>query len=94
MRTLATKFEKRGATIVLKGMQKIDRWIADVQEDRIITYPLDASHTAADLRKDIRREPYRYAQIETMIELAGGTPKLAASDPIVAELVVPVLVEA
>lgn len=77
MRTLAMKFEKRGATIVLKGMQKIDRWIADVQEDRIITYPLDASHTAADLRKDVRREPYRYAQIETMVELAGGSPAIA-----------------
>ena len=85
MRTLAMKFEKRGATIVLKGMQKIDRWIADVQEDRIITYPLDASHTAADLRKDVRREPYRYAQIETMTELAGA-PAIVHNEPVIAVL--------
>jgi hypothetical protein len=84
MRATAMKFEKRGATIVLKGMQKIDRWIADVQEDRIITYPLDASHTVADLRKDVRREPYRYAQIETMMEIAGAPP-VARIEAVVAD---------
>jgi len=67
MRKIADKFQKRDATIVLKGMERIDRWISEVQEDRVITYPVGAALLTPSARKF--REPVRYSQMLSIGEL-------------------------
>jgi len=67
MRNIADKFSKRDATIVLKGKERIDRWIAEVHEDRVITYPVGAGLLAPLARKP--REPVRYSQMLSIGEL-------------------------
>ncbi len=62
MRSIAAKFLNREALLVLKGNQTVPRWIAAVQEDRIITYPIDANHPS-DARDPRGREIYRYAAL-------------------------------
>ena len=69
MRVLATKFLNREAMLVLKGKQRMRRWIAAVQEDRIITYPVDANHPRAGSNEPLGREPYRYAQLCDILEV-------------------------
>jgi hypothetical protein len=68
MRMLAMSFINREALLVLKGKQRIRRWIAAVQEDRIITYPVDAPHAAGSNDQN-GREPYRYAQLTDIVEV-------------------------
>lgn len=68
MRLVATKFLNRDAVLVLKGKQRMRRWIAAVQEDRIITYPVDAVHRAGSNDPE-GREPYRYAQLADILEI-------------------------
>jgi hypothetical protein len=67
MRKIADKFQRRDATIVLKGMERIDRWIYEVQEDRVITYPVGAAQLSPAARRF--REPVRYSQILSIGEL-------------------------
>jgi hypothetical protein len=67
MRQIADKFQKRDATIVLKGQERIDRWISEVQEDRVITYPVGASLLPPSARRS--REPVRYSQMLSIGEL-------------------------
>jgi len=69
MRTLATKFLNREALLVLKGRQTVRRWIAAVGDDRIITYPVNAPHTAAASNDPTGREPYRYSQLTDILEV-------------------------
>jgi len=67
MRKIADKFLKRDARIVLKGMEHIDRWISEVQEDRVITYPVGAALLNPSARR--LREPVRYSQMVSIGEL-------------------------
>jgi hypothetical protein len=69
MRVHATSFMNREACLILKGKQRIHRWIASVQEDRIITYPVDAPHAASASNDPNGREVYRYAQLMDIVEV-------------------------
>jgi hypothetical protein len=69
MRKLASKFLKRDATIVLKGRQRIDRWIYEAQEDRLITYPVGAAALSPAARRS--RESVRYSEMLSIDELDG-----------------------
>jgi hypothetical protein len=74
MRLIATPFLNREATLILKGNERVRRWIAAVQEDRIITYPVDAKHRPGSSTERAGREPYRYSQLIGIIEPGGSTP--------------------
>lgn len=68
MRVTAAKFLNRDALLVLKGKQTVSRWIAAVQEDRIITYPINTPHPT-DAREPLGREIYRYAALIDIEEI-------------------------
>ncbi len=69
MRTTATKFLNREALLVLKGQQTVRRWIASVGDDRIVTYPVNAPHSAAASYDPVGREIYRYSQLANILEV-------------------------
>lgn len=69
MRTTATKFLNREALLVLKGKQRVRRWIAAVGDDRIITYPASAPHSVAASYDPVGREVYRYTQLTNIVEV-------------------------
>ncbi len=71
MRQTALHFANREALLVLKGHERIARWIASVQEDRIITYPVNAPHAANASADPVGREAYRYAQLVDIVEANG-----------------------
>jgi hypothetical protein len=77
MRTTATKFLNREALLVLKGRQRVRRWIAAVGDDRVITYPANAPHSVAASYDPVGREIYRYTQLSNILEVEPGlTPQL------------------
>ena len=69
MRATATKFLNREALLVLKGRQRIRRWIAAVGDDRVITYPVSAPHSVAASYDPVGREIYRYTQLSGILEV-------------------------
>jgi hypothetical protein len=69
VRTIASKFLNREALLVLKGRQRIRRWIAAVGDDRVITYPVSAPHSVAASYDPVGREIYRFTQISTILEV-------------------------
>jgi hypothetical protein len=69
MRSIATKFLNREALLVLKGQQRVRRWIAAVGDDRVITYPVNAPHNVASSYDPVGREPYRYSQLADILEV-------------------------
>jgi hypothetical protein len=69
MRTIATRFLNREAVLVLKGRQRIRRWIAAVGDDRVITYPVSAPHSVAASYDPVGREIYRYTQLSNILEV-------------------------
>jgi hypothetical protein len=74
MRATATKFLNREAILVLKGRQRVRRWIASVGDDRVITYPANAPHSIAASYDPVGREPYRYSQLTDIIEVDPQAP--------------------
>jgi hypothetical protein len=76
MRTTATKFLNREALLVLKGRQRVRRWIAAVGDDRVITYPVNAPHSVAASYDPVGREIYRYTQLSNILEVEPGLAPL------------------
>jgi hypothetical protein len=74
MRTIATKFLNREALLVLKGKQRVRRWIAAVGDDRVITYPVGSPHSVAASYDPVGREVYRYSQLTTIVEVEPVPP--------------------
>jgi hypothetical protein len=74
MRTIATRFLNREALLVLKGRQRVRRWIANVGDDRVITYPVSAPHSVAASYDPVGREVYRYSQLTDILEVAPVPP--------------------
>ena len=79
MRTIASKFLNREALLVLKGRQRIRRWIAAVGDDRVITYPASAPHSVAASYDPVGREIYRFTQLSTILEVENAATPLIAS---------------
>jgi hypothetical protein len=79
MRTIATRFLNREAVLVLKGRQRIRRWIAAVGDDRVITYPVSAPHSVAASYDPVGREIYRYTQLSNILEVepSAGAPTVS-----------------
>jgi hypothetical protein len=69
MHATATKFLNREAVLVLKGRQRVRRWIAAVGDDRVITYPVSAPHSVAASYDPVGREIYRFTQLATILEV-------------------------
>jgi hypothetical protein len=69
MDRIANNFLNREAVLVLKGKQRIRRWVAAVQADRVITYPVGSPHSVADSNDPEGREIFRYSQLLDIVEV-------------------------
>ncbi len=69
MRQVALKFLNREAMLVLKGQQRIRCWVTSVQEDRIITRPVNLISRAGGSSDLAAREIYRYVQLADILEV-------------------------